>query len=169
MERVARVFDEDDVIRVPEGAVVKARMDGIWSLVQQRKLGVIAPIENQLEDRSEAAIRRSGLRAVIRIASFVEVEFGEVGAGAELAVFGALERSRVLGFSRRDGIERSGSVDGCIVDSHPGRVEDDSIGVHVLDVLRKDGGVGCREEIEVDRAAGVSMRLELQGLQLPAL
>src|SRR5205814_3852779 len=106
-------------------------------------------------NRTEAAIGRSCRREVVGVARFIEIELGEIGARAKLAVFRTLERCSALRSRGQDGIEWAKPVHSRIVNGHPGRVEDEPIGMQVFHIWSEDVA------IENNRVAGTGVRRRL--------
>src|SRR6478672_8064804 len=124
------------------------------AVVDQRKLTFVTR-QFKPENRTEAAIGGAGRSEAVGVASFIKIELGEIGARAKLAVFWTLEGRSNLGPGGQDGVEWAKPVNSGIVNGHPGRVEDEPIGMQVFHILREDVA------IENNRVGGTGVRRHL--------
>ena len=82
VHRVAAVFDEHDLVLVPEGRVVERTVLGVTE-VQERQMAVARSgrVELQLHDRAETTSGGADLGADVSVSGLVEVELAEPLSG----------------------------------------------------------------------------------------
>src|SRR5262249_45674640 len=139
MQSVSCVFDEDDLIRIPESAVIKR---GLWSIasIQQPQLSRVGANKFQPEDRSESTVVRACLSVNVRIAGCIENELGKARSRTELTVFRTLERCRICLLGQIVCIEGS-RISRAVMNGDPVRLKHIAVGMEVLLILRQNCSV----------------------------
>src|SRR5262249_51643209 len=132
VERIAGIFHEDDMVRIPEAAVVESAVSDVAEIEERERTAVAG--EFQTEDGAKSA-KSGGFGKGVGIAGRVKDEFGEVRTGPELPVFRTFERSATSSFSECIGAEWCKAIHGRVMDRDPIGLESQTVCMKVFLVL----------------------------------